>query len=186
MKAKAFLICVALSVVFIIAEPCYTQKVAVTGDSSQDVLKIPIEEVRIPLFAFDERGRFDAQLSAGDLLIREDGIAQNVRGVYRVPAYVLLLVDTGGEVNLLKTARLTADVAVEFISKLRPEDPVRVPQAGRDFPSSGIARSIQTRLFRDCCQAVTGIHHAQPDCIYVSSDLTLNSPDLTLNLIHTY
>src|ERR1043166_8993742 len=65
-------------------------------DLNQDVLKIPIEEVRVPVFASDEGGRLDTQLSIGDLLIREDGIAQNLRGVYRVPAYVLLLADTGG------------------------------------------------------------------------------------------
>ena len=97
-------------------------------DLTQDVLKIPIEEVRVPVFASDERGRFDTQLSAGDLLIREDGIAQNIRGVYRVPAYVVLLADTGGEVNLLKTVRLTSDVALEFVSRLRPEDLLSVIQ----------------------------------------------------------
>ena len=45
-----------------------------------------------------------------------------------MPAYVLLRADTGGEVNLLKTVRLTTDVAVQFISELRPEDPVAVPE----------------------------------------------------------
>jgi hypothetical protein len=98
------------------------------GDLNQDVLKIPVEEVRIPVFASDGQGRFDTQLSAGDLLIREDGVAQSIRGVYRVPAQVLLLLDTGGELNLLKTVRLTTDVAVEFTSNLRPEDSVAVMQ----------------------------------------------------------
>jgi VWFA-related protein len=103
---------------------CLAQQI----DPKQDVLKIPIEEVRVPVFASDEQGRFDTQLSVDDLLIREDGVAQKLRGVYRVPAYVLLLADTGGEVNLLKTVRLTSDVAVEFIAKLRPEDSVSVMQ----------------------------------------------------------
>lgn len=154
MNVKSFLICVTLSVFFVPAENCYGQKVATTGDLNQDVLKIPIEEVRIPVFAFDETGRFDTQLSVGDLLIREDGIAQNVRGVYRVPAYVLLLVDTGGEVNLLKTARLTADVAVEFLSKLRIEDSVSVMQVNNKVEvisdwsrnRQDAIQSIRTRL----------------------------------------
>jgi VWFA-related protein len=97
-------------------------------ESRQDVLKIPVEEVRVPVFASDERGRIDTQLLLADLLIREDGVAQNLRGLYRVPAYVLLIADTGGEVNLLKTVRLTTDVAIEFISELRPEDVVAVMQ----------------------------------------------------------
>ena len=97
-------------------------------DSKQDVLKIPVEEVRVPVFASDDRGRLDTQLSVDDLLIREDGIAQNLRGVYRVPAYVLLLADTGGEVNLIKSVRLTTDVAAQFISELRPHDAFAVMQ----------------------------------------------------------
>jgi VWFA-related protein len=123
-------------------------------DLNQDVLKIPIEEVRVPVFTSDEGGRLDTQLSIGDLLIREDGIAQNLRGVYRVPAYVLLLADTGGEVNLLKTVRLTSEVAVQFISKLRPEDPVSVMQVNNKVElisdwsrnHSETIQSIRTKL----------------------------------------
>jgi len=100
----------------------------VSKDLNQDVLKIPVEEVRVPVFASDDRGRFDTQLAVDDLLIREDGIAQSLRGVYRVPAYVLLLADTGGEVNLIKSVRLTTDVAAQFISELRPQDAVAVMQ----------------------------------------------------------
>ena len=118
-------------------------------DLTQDVLKIPVEELRVPVFASDERGRLDTQLSAGDLLIREDGIAQNVRGVYRVPAYVVLLADTGGEVNPLKTVRLTSNVAVEFVSKLRPEDLLSVMQVNNKVElisdwSSNRSETIQT------------------------------------------
>jgi VWFA-related protein len=98
------------------------------GELTQGVLKIPVEEVRIPVFATDDGGRFDTQLSVNDLLIREDGVAQNVRGVYRVPAYVVLLADTGGEVNPVKSVRLTANVAAEFIDKLRSEDSIAVMQ----------------------------------------------------------
>src|SRR6476661_4639383 len=123
-------------------------------DSKQDILKIPVEEVRVPVFASDERGRFDTQLSADDLLIREDGVAQNLRGVYRVPAYALLLADTGGEVNLLKTVRLTTDVAAEFVSALRPEDVVAVMQVNNkvelisdwSMNRSETIRSIRTKL----------------------------------------
>ena len=128
MSVNSFLICVALSVGFIATGTRYSQQSRPSRDSNQDVLKTPIEEVRIPIFALDARGRFDTQLSVSDLLIREDGVAQTIRGVYRVPAFVVLLIDTGGESNLLKTVRLSADVAVEFISKLRLDDAVSVMQ----------------------------------------------------------
>src|SRR5215510_9655886 len=124
------------------------------GDLKEDVLRIPVEEVRIPVFASDEQGRFDTQLSATDLFIREDGVAQSIRGVYRVPAHILLLLDTGGELNLLKTVRLTTEVAVEFTSKLRPEDSVAVIQVNSkvelisdwSINHSDTIHSIRTKL----------------------------------------
>src|SRR3712207_8265413 len=60
---------------------------------------------RSPVAAYDAGGRFDPTLSIDDLLVREDGEAQRVTGVLRLPAHVLLLADTGGEANPLKTAR---------------------------------------------------------------------------------
>ena len=94
----------------------------------QDTLKVSVEEVRIPVAAYDEVGRFDPTLEAADLLVREDGVAQQVRGVFRVPASVVLLLDTGGELNPAKDVRLTREVAVRVVSALRREDRVSVLQ----------------------------------------------------------
>src|SRR3712207_7231009 len=52
---------------------------------------------RSPVAAYDAGGRFDPTLSVEDLLVREDGEAQRVTGVLRLPAHVLVLADTGGE-----------------------------------------------------------------------------------------
>ena len=93
-----------------------------------DTLKVSVEEVRIPVAAYDEAGRFDPTLEAADLLVREDGVAQQVRGVFRVPASVVLLLDTGGELNPAKDVRLTREVAVALVSALRREDRVSVLQ----------------------------------------------------------
>ncbi|MET0646953.1 MAG: VWA domain-containing protein [Pyrinomonadaceae bacterium] len=93
-------------------------------EAGQDVLKVSVEEVRIPVAAYDDTGRFDPTLSSDDLLVREDGEPQRVTGVYRVPAHVLLLADTGGELNPSKTARLTGDVAAGLVSSLRHGDRV--------------------------------------------------------------
>ena len=94
----------------------------------QEIVKVSTEEVRIPVFAFDGRGHFDPTLSSDDLLVREDGVVQSVAGVYRVPAYVLVLADTGGAVNPVKTVRLTSEVATALVSNLRPVDWVSAMQ----------------------------------------------------------
>lgn len=123
-------------------------------EAGQDVLKVSVEEVRIPVAAYDAGGRFDPTLSVDDLLVREDGEPQRVTGVYRVPAYVLLLADTGGELNPLKTARLTGEVAAGLVSTLRQGDSVAVMQvSGRaeliqswtsDLP--GVAKTVTAKL----------------------------------------
>ena len=144
---------------------------------TQEILKIPVEEVRVPVFATDDRGRFDTQLSVNDLLIREDGIAQKIRGVYRVPAYVVLLADTGGEVNPLKTVRLTANVAAEFIDKLRSEDSIAVMQVNNHVElisdwsqnRAEIIQSIRTKL-------LPGKRSALVEGLMVAADKLRNVP----------
>jgi VWFA-related protein len=131
-----------------------TPQTAAQEEAGQDVLTVSIEEVRIPVAAYAAGGRFDPTLSVDDLLVREDGEPQRVTGVYRVPAYVLLLADTGGELNPLKTARLTGGVAAGLVAALRPGDGVAVMQVSgraeliqgwtRDLPE--VAKTIRTRL----------------------------------------
>lgn len=132
-------------------------------DAGQDVLRVSVEEVRIPVAAYDAGGRFDPTLSVEDLLVREDGEAQRVTGVFRVPAYVLLVADTGGELNPLKTARLTGGVAAGLISALRQGDSVAVMQVSNraellqgwtnDLPEVG--RAIGKKLLSGKRSALT-------------------------------
>jgi VWFA-related protein len=134
--------------------PAQQQEQPKSGDPNQEILKISTEEVRIPVFAFDGHGRFDPTVSVEDLLVRENGVAQVVTGVYRVPAYVLVLADTGGELNQLKTVKLTGSVAAKLVSELRSEDWIALMQVNsaaeliktwtRDRPEA--IRAIQTKL----------------------------------------
>lgn len=97
---------------------------------SQDDVRVSVEEVRIPVSATDEGGRFDPTLATGDLLVREDGVAQQIKGVYRLAAYVLVVADTGGELNTAKDVRLTRETAARLVSSLREGDRVAVMQVG--------------------------------------------------------
>jgi VWFA-related protein len=67
-----------------------------------------------------------------DILVLEDGVAQQVRSVRRIPANVLLVLDTGGELSglggLSKRTSLTREVAIELLNKLRDDTDVSVMQ----------------------------------------------------------
>ena len=108
---------VALSL-FVIATTCV----------AQDTIKVVVEEVRIPITAKDSNGRFDPTVELGDLLVKENGIAQALKSVYRMPASVMLVLDTGEELNRAKNVRLTREVAASLIAGLQQGDQIAVMQ----------------------------------------------------------
>ena len=95
---------------------------------AQDRLRIVIEEVRLPVAAYDQYGHLDASLTIDDLLVVENGAPQEVRSVRQIPANVVLLLDTGGEINTAKNIRTTREIAKNLVSTLNPQDQVSVFQ----------------------------------------------------------
>ena len=64
----------------------------------QEPVRIFTEEVRLPIVALDQYGHYDPTLEADDVLVLEDGVAQQIKSVQQLPVNVLLLLDVG---NLL-------------------------------------------------------------------------------------
>ena len=89
---------------------------------AQDEEKVFTEEVRIPVFAYDEKGRFDPSLELEDILVVEDDVPQQVKSVRRIPASILLLLHTGGELNPAMRSKTTGDIALGVLSSLREGD----------------------------------------------------------------
>jgi VWFA-related protein len=86
------------------------------------------EEVRLPVFAFDEKGNFDATLAVEDVLVVEDDVPQQVKSVRRTPASVVLLLGTGWDLDPIVRANTTRDVALSVIRNLREGDSLAVVQ----------------------------------------------------------
>src|SRR5829696_2286412 len=84
------------------------------------------EEVRIPVFAFDEKGNFDATLAVDDVLVVEDDVPQQVKSVRRTPASVVLVLGTGWDLDPIVRANTTRDVALSVIQSLREGDRLAV------------------------------------------------------------
>ena len=93
-------------------------------------IKIYTEEVLLPVIATDSNGHFDPFLQPEDLLILEDGKPQTISSVRRIPASVLLLLDTGGFRNPAMKTNSTRDLAVSLVSQLRSGDQVAALQFG--------------------------------------------------------
>lgn len=91
-------------------------------ESDQEAVRVFTEEVRLPVIALDAYGHYDPTLDLNDVLVIEDGVIQQVRSIRHIPASVLFLLDTGGELSGLggisKSTWLTRAVAANLISKL--------------------------------------------------------------------
>jgi hypothetical protein len=120
----------------------------------QDRLRIVIEEIQLPVAAYDQFGHFDPSLTADDLLILENGRPQEVRSVRHLPANVILLLDTGAEINTFKNIRTTRELAKSLLAVLNIQDQVAVMQFSdkvellqdwtRDFKQ--VAQVLDTKL----------------------------------------
>jgi Mg-chelatase subunit ChlD len=98
------------------------------GDDQQEPIKVSVEEVQIPIAAYDPFGRLDPTVQLNDVLILENGVRQEGRSVRRVPASVLLLLDTGGDINSAKNIRATREIARKLVSSLGHQDQISVMQ----------------------------------------------------------
>lgn len=103
-------------------------------ETEQEPVRVFTEEVRLPVIALDAYGHYDPTLIPDDVLVLEDGVAQQVRSVRHIPANVLLLLDTGGELSGLggvsKSTSLTRQVASELVNHLQDGSYIEVIQSG--------------------------------------------------------
>ena len=112
--------------------PSPTPKIQ-SKSEEQERLRVFTEEVRLPVIAEDQYGHYDPTLAIDDILVLEDGKAQQIRSVRHIPANVLLLLDTGGEVSglgeLSKKTSTTREVATRVVSRLSEGDRIAIVQS---------------------------------------------------------
>ena len=123
-------------------------------NESQERVKVFTEEVVIPVSAYDDSGHLSVALEPQDILVFEDDVRQTVRSVRRIPANVLLLLDTGGDLNPAMRSSITRDIAKRLISHLGPADRIAAIQFGshleviKDWTTDReqLIRALDTRL----------------------------------------
>ncbi len=91
-------------------------------------VKILTEEVHLNVSAQDDNGKFVPTLTKDDLLVVESGDPQTITSMRRVPANVLLLLDTGGNLNYAKNKAATGIAAKVFVKYLSPKDTLAMMQ----------------------------------------------------------
>jgi VWFA-related protein len=100
--------------------------------AEQEPIRVFTEEVRLPIVALDQFGHYDPTLVTDDILVLEDGVPQQIKSVVHIPANVLIVLDTGGELSGLggmsKRTNLTRQIAIELLRNLHEGDWVALMQ----------------------------------------------------------
>lgn len=91
-------------------------------------LRVHTEEIKLNVLAFDEAGNFFRDVTPNDLVIVENNVLHQPASVRRLPASVLIVMDTGGELRSVKSLDNTRKVARSVIESLRPGDAVAIMQ----------------------------------------------------------
>ena len=97
---------------------------ATPAEDGDEVERVNVHLVSLPVSVVDRDGRFVADLREQDFSVAEDGIAQRISyfASTEQPFSVLLLIDTSGSTQLrLKEIQ---DAAIAFVNRLRPQDKV--------------------------------------------------------------
>ena len=115
-------------------QPAKPEASPTPSPSPEDSVKVFTEEVRLPVVALDSYGHYDPTLELDDILVLEDGVAQQLRSVRHIPANVLFILDTGGELSGLggmsKSTNLTRQVASRLVTQLQDGVSMAVIQSG--------------------------------------------------------
>jgi len=139
-------------------QPAKPQPSPQPSPTPEDSEKIFTEEVRLPVVAFDAYGHYDPTLELDDVLVLEDGVAQQIRSVRHIPANVLFVLDTGGELSgmggMSKKTSLTRDVASQLVNRLENGASIAVMQSGNSAEmlqpwttdKSAVLRTLKNKL----------------------------------------
>ena len=120
----------------------------------QESVKVFTEEVVLPVRVTDQQGRFDPTLHKDELLILEEGVPQQIMSARQVPANVLLLISTAGDLNPAMKANVSKEVTAHFVSRLKAGDQMALVQYGRHVQtiqnwtanSNAVQHAIQSKL----------------------------------------
>lgn len=104
------------------------QTPAPTPVQDDDTERVFTEEIKLNVSAVDRAGKFFAGVKKEDLVIMEDARLHQASSLRRIPANVLIVMDTGGEMRAKKGFEQTKKTARSLINALSNEDSVAVMQ----------------------------------------------------------
>jgi hypothetical protein len=144
-----------------------------TPDDTERVLT---EEIKLNVLAFDENGNFFKDVRPTDLVITENNILHQPESVRRIPANVLIVMDTGGDMRAVKSLEQTRRVAAGVVDALRPGDSIAVLAYANKPEIIGEWTSDKTQALAAIRHSNFGIRSAFVDALKMATDYMMRSP----------
>lgn len=180
MQKRGFRDSIAFAVlltIFVLVSTAFGQsgRAKPTPTPTPDEVKIVTEEVKLNVLAFDEDGKFFSDVRPEDLVVTEDNILHQPSSVRRIPANVLIVMDTGGELRAVKTLDQTKRTAKALINALRPGDQVALLQYSDKPEIIGEWTDDKGSAIASVNRAKFGRRSAFVDAIALATDFMLKS-----------
>jgi VWFA-related protein len=115
--------------------------------SDDDTERVFTEEIKLNVSAFDDAGKFFSGVKKEDLVINEDGVLHQASSLRRIPATVLIVLDTGGEDRQAKDFKTTRSTAMSLINSLQPDDTVALMEYNDEAKILAEWTNDKTQLF---------------------------------------
>ena len=130
--AKLLILSLLLSVLFAVSASAQSRRVPQATPTpptkEDDTVRVDTEEIKLNVTAFDDEGHFISDVRSTDLVVTENDVLHQPSSVRRIPANVLIVMDTGGEMRQIKSLDQTRKTARAIVAALKPEDSIAVVQ----------------------------------------------------------
>ena len=146
-----------------------------TPTPKEDIERVETEEIKLNVLAFDENGNFFRDVNEKDLVISENNVLHQPASVRRIPANVLIVMDTGGDLRVLKGLENTRRMAAAVVSSLRDGDSTALVEYADKAQVTAEWTTDKAQMLAAVRRTNFGRRDAFVDAINLSRDLLMKS-----------
>ncbi len=175
---RSVLAAASLVLLFAIGSQAQSGRVTATPTPTpvDEVLRVSTEEIKLNVLAFDEDGKFFRDVTDSDLVISENNVLHQPTSVRRLPANVLIVLDTGGEMRAVKSLDQTRKVARGVVEALRPDDSIAVMSYADKAEIIGEWTTDKAQALAAIKRTIFGRRSVFVDAITLATEFLLKNP----------
>lgn len=178
--SRALLVVMAVMFFFVVAGVAQSRRVPPPTPTptprEDDTVRIDTEEIKLNVVAFDDNDRFVADVKEADLVVTENNVLHQPSSVRRIPANVLIVLDTGGEMRQVKSLDQTRKTARAVVDALRPGDSMAVLQYGDTAEIVAEWTTDKAEIHRAIGRTKFGRRSVFVEALNLATDFLLRNP----------